>query len=35
MFDSEELTERISDSRFVKVTNNEWGDFLIAETENG
>lgn len=35
MFDSVELTEHISDSRYVKVTNNEWGDFLIAETERG
>lgn len=34
MMDSEELTEHICDSRFIKVTNNVWGDFLIAETEN-
>lgn len=34
MMDSEELTEHICDSRFIKVINNEWGDFLIAECEN-
>lgn len=34
LMDSEELTEHICDSRFIKVTNNEWGDFLIAECEN-